>query len=245
MSDDEATVLVDRYRRAAVTNSFPTYYKGLGIHALPGLHDFIGAKIIEYFRPGTSVLDLAAGTGAMSVRMHDLGFVVTATDYVPENFRATSIPFLKIDLNGFFGSEFDHAFDALVASEIIEHLENPRHFARECSKLLSPGGRLLVSTPNVENPRSKAMFVRSGTFNWFTDRDYDGHGHISPLTHSQLDKIFSEAGFRFVWRGSFGPGLTRSGMLSRAGLFAALVKLVSSIDGELDKEIFVAVLEKP
>ncbi len=244
MSDEEVTVLVDRYRKAAVTNSFPTSYKGLGIHALPGLHDFLGTRVVEHFSPGASVLDLAAGTGAMSVRMQDLGFDVTATDYVPENFRATSLPFVKSDLNGFFSSDFGRTFDAIVASEIIEHLENPRHFARECFKMLGPGGRLLLLTPNVENPRSKAMFVRSGTFAWFTDRDYEGHGHISPLTQWQLHKVFREAGFRIVWKGSFGESSTVFGWFSRVGLFATLVKLVSAIDGEMDKEIFVAVLEK-
>jgi 2-polyprenyl-3-methyl-5-hydroxy-6-metoxy-1,4-benzoquinol methylase len=103
--------------------------------SLPGLHDFIAAKAVEHFKVGATLLDLAAATGSMSLRMQDLGFKVTATDYVPENFKLDSVPFKQADLNDDFSSAYSQRFQAIIASEIIEHLENPRHFARECFKL--------------------------------------------------------------------------------------------------------------
>ena len=39
-------------------------------------------------------------------------------------------------------------FDAIVAGEIIEHLENPGVFLRNLKLHLKPGGTLIVSTPN-------------------------------------------------------------------------------------------------
>ncbi len=42
----------------------------------------------------------------------------------------------------------ERRFDAVVAGEIIEHLEDPYRFLRGCRSALRPGGRLVLSTPN-------------------------------------------------------------------------------------------------
>lgn len=244
-SSKRTTVLVDPYRQAAMTKVNTNSYKGLGIHALPGLHNFIAMKAVEYFEPEATLLDIAAGTGAMTLRMQDLGFKVSATDYVPENFKLDSTPFIQADLNEAFSTAYSGRFQAIIASEIIEHLENPRHFARECFKILEPGGRMILSTPNVENAASKASFIRSGSFLWFTEQDYAGQGHITPLTQWQIHKAFTEAGFRFLWTGSFGERASRLAGSPRLEVLARLVTLVSTINSQLAGEIFVAVLEKP
>jgi len=38
--------------------------------------------------------------------------------------------------------------DVVAAVEVIEHLENPRSFARELVRLAKPGGWILITTPN-------------------------------------------------------------------------------------------------
>lgn len=43
-------------------------------------------------------------------------------------------------------------FDAVVAGEVIEHMEDPYRFLRGCGALLRPGGRLVLSTPNPLHP---------------------------------------------------------------------------------------------
>lgn len=243
----DSTVLVDRYKRAAHLGA-PTSnaYKGLRIHALPGLHEFVGQRAKEHFKAGGSLLDLAAGSGAMSQRMRDMGFAVCATDYVTENFRLhESIPFVQANLNEEFSARYVQKFDGIVASEIIEHIENPRHFARECFKLLAPGGRIVVSTPNVDSAASKASFIRSGAFLWFDERDYIEQGHITPLSQSQLHRAFAEAGFTTLWLGSFGNAKGKLGGSPRLQLLARLVALLANVDRHLDGEILVSVMERP
>lgn len=55
----------------------------------------------------------------------------------------------------------DSSFDAVVSLQVIEHLTVPREFISECTRVLRPGGRLIVSTPN------RLTFSKRGTRNPF------------------------------------------------------------------------------
>jgi SAM-dependent methyltransferase len=46
----------------------------------------------------------------------------------------------------------DGSFDTVVSCETIEHLPNPRAALSEFSRVLRPGGRLLLTTPNYLGP---------------------------------------------------------------------------------------------
>jgi hypothetical protein len=48
--------------------------------------------------PPAAILDLAAGSGALSQRLLDKGYAASASDYVADNFKL-SIPFRAADLN--------------------------------------------------------------------------------------------------------------------------------------------------
>jgi hypothetical protein len=66
------TIIVEEFKRQ---DGFAgDSYKGLPVLALPGLHEFIARRATENFAPGCNLLDIAAGSGAMSQRMVDEGF---------------------------------------------------------------------------------------------------------------------------------------------------------------------------
>ncbi len=244
-SDD--VVIVDKYINAASdTGTSNNHYKGLRIHALDGLHDYLARIVTETLKPCGEVLATAAGSGAMSLRLHDLGFNVTAVDIVPENFRLHgAIPFVRVDLNEDFSASLGKTFDAITAIEIIEHLENPRQFLRQCFKLLKPAGLLLLSTPNTDSPVSRAMLVRFGTFQWFTDNDYKTEGHITVVTPWQLSKCAAEAGFEIVRKASYGDPFRQTRGWLKLGLFARFLQRFSLAEPGLDGEIFVMLLKRP
>ncbi|WP_162274839.1 class I SAM-dependent methyltransferase [Rhodoferax antarcticus] len=248
MSDEfnvKPTIIVDQYEAASKTSGTAQNYNGLAIHALPGLHEFIFSKVEEIVSSGSRVLELAAGSGAMSLRLKNHGFQVTATDYVSSNFRLHgSIPFFEADLNGNFSLGYEEMFDAIVATEIIEHLENPRHFSRQCFKMLKNGGKIIFSTPNIDSAASIVSHIRCGTYQWFSDADYAHDGHITPLMQWQIDKCFTEAGFEFVYKGSFGDPYERFGGSPRLVLFSKFINRISALKEELKKQIFVAAAEK-
>jgi 2-polyprenyl-3-methyl-5-hydroxy-6-metoxy-1,4-benzoquinol methylase len=213
-------------------------YGGLRIHALPGLHDDVGARAKTHFATGARVLDLGAGQGALSLRLHDLGFRVTSADLVEANFRLHDrLPFVCADFNDSFAERVGTDFDGVVCLEIIEHLENPRAFLREVARTLKPGGRLLLSTPNVDGPASLALLATEGTFLWFDDTSYRNEGHITPLTQWQLRKCLEEAGLRVVEWASFGAPMRavegRPGLALLARTFAWLGKRRGAEAGEI------------
>lgn len=247
MNNPVKTIIVDMYRQSSTRSCGTNSYQGLRIHAFRGLHDFLESKAIEYFKAESKLLDMAAGSGAMSLRMQDLGFNVHSTDYVCENFKLEPSLFIQADLNEVFPEKFSNSFDSIIASEIIEHVENPRHFARECFKLLAPGGRMLLSTPNVETTASMALFIQTGCFLWFSNKNYNVDGHITPLTQWQIQKSFKEAGFEFVWKGYFGKGRKKHWWKRplKLILLEKCIKLLSTKTVEPEGEVFVAVLEKP
>lgn len=241
-----STVLVEHYRASAHGRASNVTYKGLAIHAWPGLHEYAFEQLRQHVPAGASVLELAAGSGAMSLRLSDAGYRVTATDYVPENFRlADSIPFFSCDLNAPFAPEREASSDAICALEIIEHLENPRHLLRQCFRVLKPGGVLLLSTPNLDNAASMVHFLRERSFQWFSDRDYAFDGHITPVSQWQMQKISAETGFETVWSGSFGDQFQRlRGSPRMYWLARALDRLMVREPG-LKGQIFITVLRKP
>lgn len=243
--DENNTALLEQrtelFRKAAgIQTASQNAYRGLAAHAKGGLHEHVASLAAATIAPGSTVLDMAAGSGAMSARLTDLGYSVVATDYVVDNFRA-SLPFVRSDLNGNFSAQFDQRFDSIVAMEIIEHLENPRHFLRECRHLLRPGGVMLLTTPNPDSPVSKALYIREGYPGWFSDRDYKAYGHISPLAQKQLIRCAQEAKFS-IQLSSFGDAYELVKNSPRIRLLARLIEKIDTASRSLRGDITVAIL---
>jgi SAM-dependent methyltransferase len=151
------------------------------------------------------VVDLAAGSGYTSRRLKELGFDVVAYDIFTDQFVPQDIPITKADLNKPL-AEADESADAILALEVIEHLENPRAFLRELARTLRPGGSLVLSTPNIVTIGSKLRFAfRNELELFFNDvtrtRDPfcdDASGHISPLLPWLLAMFVNDAGLRVI-----------------------------------------------
>jgi SAM-dependent methyltransferase len=97
------------------------------------------------------ILDVACGTGYGTRILGAVG-----ADVSLEALRyARRYPAAYVAADG-ARLPFARVFDAVVSFETIEHLPDPERFVAECARVLRPGGRLFVSTPNRElwSPRS-------------------------------------------------------------------------------------------
>jgi SAM-dependent methyltransferase len=60
------------------------------------------------------------------------------------------------------------SIDVIVSFETIEHLDSPEGFLDECTRILGPGGKLIISTPNRD------VFNANGKRNPFHHRELNG-----------------------------------------------------------------------
>ena len=116
--------------------------------AFRGMYDRLQDTIDELMRPEDVVLD--AGCGSGRVFQHRLagrvrrviGVDVTDEPRGNQNIDGAA----KADLRALpFRGE---TFDLIVMSTVAEHLTEPEPVFRELARVLRPGGRLLVLTPN-------------------------------------------------------------------------------------------------
>jgi len=56
---------------------------------------------------------------------------------------------------------YHEKFDTIVLGEIIEHLENPGACLEGCRRALKPGGRIIVSTPNIFCVMHMLMYLKN------------------------------------------------------------------------------------
>ena len=77
------------------------------------------------------------------------------------------------------GGAFDVAFDAIVAKEVLEHLDNPEHWMTVLAQRLAPGGELLITTPNYGR-FSTLPLLEATLLELFARRDGYSRKHIHP-----------------------------------------------------------------
>jgi len=185
-------------------------YRGIPIHAAWGLHEACLKLIKDHIPCGGKVLDLAAGSGAFTQRLLDAGYEVAASELDPSSWMVPKVPIWSLDLNLPLPEESpSHAFDVVVAMEVIEHLRDPQLLLEHCRAFCREGGFILITTPNVMSPISYFRYLKNGRFEYFDEFLYESTGHSTPLPYWLFEKHCGKAGLEVVLRCSAGQSRSR------------------------------------
>lgn len=85
----------------------------------------------------------------------------------------------------------DASFDAVVCGELIEHLDEPELLLAEMHRICAPGGRMVLSTPQLEFEDPEHV--------WEFSPDYFvGKGFMVDVVSSEL---FPGRSYIFAWKG--------------------------------------------
>jgi SAM-dependent methyltransferase len=98
----------------------------------------------------------------------------------------------------------DGAFDLVVHSDTLEHVEDPGQGLAECRRVLAPGGWLAMTVPTVPGRMTRSRRGMAASYHGSGDRDRDDH-----LVHTEFGAdtwaMLAEAGFErmgvrvFAW----------------------------------------------
>jgi len=135
------------------------------------------------------LLDFGCGGGSFLKRMSDQGWNVTGLDAAVGAVREIQD---ELGLNALAGS-LPHpdlhsgSFDVVTMWHSLEHVHHPLDILREAYRVLAPGGKLVVATPNIE----------SLPYYWFGQSWFglDLPRHLTHFTPKTLRDMLSTAGF--------------------------------------------------
>jgi 2-polyprenyl-3-methyl-5-hydroxy-6-metoxy-1,4-benzoquinol methylase len=137
---------------------------------------------------GARLLDIGFGDGRFLDDAKTLGWEVVGIDTDPEVVKKASLRGLEVYAGGVdvLAGE-DGSFDIITISHVIEHVHEPRSVLRSCYRLLKPGGRLWLETPNI-NSLGRSRFQQ----NW---RGLESPRHLTIFSHQSLRKVLESVGF--------------------------------------------------
>jgi len=157
-----------------------------------------------------TVLDVPAGGAVQSRALAKLGYRVFSIDlFAPQKQdRIAGTSWICADANRALPFR-DSAFDYVLSREGIEHLENQMGFLRNCARVLAPGGRIVLTTPNMMHLAARASgfltgqrSLRRGLINEIQSprgqKDGHGpayHGHVFMVDYYRARYMMRVAGF--------------------------------------------------
>jgi 2-polyprenyl-3-methyl-5-hydroxy-6-metoxy-1,4-benzoquinol methylase len=122
-------------------------------------------RILRHQKPGRS-LDIGCGTGILVEEAAKLGYESHGIDVSPHGLSSRLVSLGDRFKQGTI-DEVQYPsghFDLVTLCDVIEHIYNPKAFARAVHQIVAPNGIVALATPNYDAPLRKLLGNRNVSF---------------------------------------------------------------------------------
>jgi 2-polyprenyl-6-hydroxyphenyl methylase/3-demethylubiquinone-9 3-methyltransferase len=149
---------------------------------------------------GLRILDIGCGGGLLCEPMARLGAQVTGIDALENNVKTakTHADQSGLDIDYRFGSiekmveNGEPAFDVVLNMEVIEHVNDPAEFMKQCGAMVRDDGLLFCSTINrTAKAFTFAIFGAEYVMRWLPKGTHQYRKFLKPL---ELTRMLKDAG---------------------------------------------------
>lgn len=121
-------------------------------------------------------------------------------------------------------------FDFIVAGEIIEHIYDTDFFLEEIHRILKPGGKLIISTPNIASlGRRLFLFIGRNPIIEVSPNEANSSGHIRYFTFDTFEWLLKKHNFKLLKKQSDVVNFSSTGNLKSKMLAKILPQIGQSI----------------
>lgn len=176
---------IDHYKKDAVEFDYFEERKGATTHDERRVREYIISKIPKDIN---SILDVGCGNGWVAKEFLPKGKQVYSLDVSITNPAMVKKIYPNEKHFGITADSFhlpfnDNSFDCVIASEIIEHVVEPKDFIKELFRVVKSGGSLILTTPYKE----KLIYYLCIHCNQKTP----ANAHIHSFDEMKLESLYS------------------------------------------------------
>lgn len=182
---------------------------------------FVYREIINRLSVDSKILDIGLFPGTivrqlkilLNSKIHCYGIGLKVDEEFEKFIQAFIEKCVNTDLDPFYSKQYDQIkipfeegfFDAVIATEILEHLISPLEMISEGARILKIGGLFIITTPNVSHIGSvlklligRSNYERLDRSPMYLQND-PWRGHIRFYDKNELKTLFQRSGLKLIY----------------------------------------------
>jgi 2-polyprenyl-3-methyl-5-hydroxy-6-metoxy-1,4-benzoquinol methylase len=180
------------------------------------------------------ILDIGCYDGTLLSQIRNRNnkfFGIEASEWAVQKAREKEIDVQEIFFDDLSQMPYaDNFFDLVAAGEIIEHIFDTDFFLEEIGRILKPGGKLLISTPNIASLGRRLMLLAGrNPIIELSPNEPESSGHIRYFILKSIKKLLAKHNFQTVLSKSDYLNFSKDGKIKSEILAKILPRLGTSV----------------